>query len=666
MKFRKILAALLMMIIVATLAGCNYISRPYGAANNGQDISDKLSSLLIIPTFTYEDPPEEVQDNPIYVPSDQNDPEPEPEPEPEPDPDPVYTPFTSEYDANALLSKIDELVKTMKTARGVANSATGVSDELLANRSIKILVPDNFPIDEENAAVQALTSQYGCAVNVRRVGTGSAYTAACRRAALSGDKVDLMYVDNAIWGDIHSYTQPINSFVNFDLGDQMNTFSSVFSKKFNVPDALDETILHYYVAAGMGAPYLLVYNKANIKSATLQASTIEDPTEGTIALREIAVDDPVAMYNNRTWGIGAFTAMLQASTGGENVGLASQIDYLKGLDIWYGMENCGGFTLSSTTGKSTVNITEAVNKNIDAVQNWYWNTKGLDAKNFVGSLLNASAWADGSVYQKLFNRYSGTDSVRSFSFVACEPGELAAVSSAADSMGGEWDFVAYPYGETYENTYRALSAEDFTSKVTADQETAGDANFEKEIVTPVAGWVGGFAVMKSCQNPSVALRIAEEYTKIWKDTYENSYYQQMTEEQQARYKDMKENIGVSFVRGWAEKAADVNAVYPDASQYFYGFNSVGGTITSEDPDYYATERSNYLALTFFDNNALLVTQPMYHKNDIMGIYNPSVQTTWSAFMDGAPSSASETAKDTGSVIDILNTTLLPSTVLFNW
>ncbi len=661
MKFRKTLAAVLLIALMGTLAGCNYISRPKGAANNGEDISGKLSSLLTIPVYNYAAPTHKTED--VTVPGDETTETPtneEPTDETPVEETPVYTPFTSTFDPQALLSKIDALVKTMKAARGTANSATGVSDELLANRSVKILVPDTFPISEEDAAVQAISSQYGCAVNVKRMGTGAAYAAACRRAVLSGDKVDLMYVDNASWGDLHTYTQAINTFVNFSLGDKLGTFSSAYSKRFYVKDDLDDTLIHYYVAAGMGAPYLLAYNKGNIKNTTLAESATSDGT----TLRSVNVVDPVTMYNNRSWGIDAFTALLQSSTTGSNVGLASVIDQLSGLDIWYGMENVAGFSISSATGKATVNLTPANNATVDVVQNWYWNTKGSDAKNFVGSLVNASAWSNGTVYQKLFNRYSGADSVKSYSFVACELTNLKAISEAAESMGANWDFVAYPYGQTYENMYRTMTETDFNAKVEADKQLM--AGEEKGIVTPAAGWVGGFAVMKTCQNPSVALRVAEEYTKVWKAEFETPYYNLMTTEQQARYNDMKSNIGVSFVRSWVEKAINTNVAYPDAAKYFYGYATTGGSITSEDPDYYTTDRSNYVALSFFDNNPALATQPIYHKNDALGFYSPQIQKSWSAYMDGSPSATSASAKDTGSVIDILNATLLPSNVLFNW
>jgi hypothetical protein len=132
---------------------------------------------------------------------------------------------------------------------------------------------------------------------------------------------------------------------------------------------------------------------------------------------------------------------------------------------------------------------------------------------------------------------------------------------------------------------------------------------------------------------------------------------------------MKNNIGVSFVRAWAEKSADVNAAYPGYAKYFYSFNYAGGTNVSGsnmkyDPDEFSTDRSYYLGLVHFDNNAELVVAPMYHKNKVNTIYNPDIQTSWSGFMDGQPSGVIETGKDTGSIARILNATLMPGTVLF--
>ncbi len=664
MNLKRISAVLMIIAVVLSLAGCNYIGRPSGAANNSEDISSMLKNLLIIPSFNYQPAPEGDPEyeyvGPDLVPMPEDT-------EPEPDPDPVYTPFTSTFDSVTLLSKIDELVQAAKEVNGPANSATGVSDELLNGRVVKIMVPDNFPIEEENEAVQALAEQYGCSVNVRRAGTGSTYVANCRKAALSGDKVDLMYVDNSIWGDVHSFTQPIQNFINMELGDEVDTYTSAYSKKFFVQDALDASVINYYVAAGMGAPYLLIYNKDNLKAATLAEETVLNAEGAKTTLREINVTDPAEMYTNGTWGINAFTAMLQASTAGSNVGIASEIDRLDGLDIWYGMEDFAGFLINSTTGVANLVAQEeltSVNRSVDVVQDWYWNLKGEDQKNYLGSFAPADDYSDEIVFEKLFNSYNGNDSIQSFSFVGSDLQDLAAIDKMAEATGNEWEYVAYPYGETYEDTYRAMTEEEFNAAMAAEGEDA------EKLATPVAGWVGGFAVMKTCQNPSVALRIGEEYVKIWKAEYETPYLELMNEEQLARYKDMKSNTGVSFVRAWTEKAADVNEAYPGYSKYFYSFNYAGGTNVSGntmqylDPDAYSTDRSYYLGLIHFDNNAELVVAPMYHKNQVNTIYNPDIQTSWSGFMDGQPSSAVETGKDTGSIARILNATLMPGTVLF--
>ena len=661
MKLRRILAVLMIAVTVVGLAGCNYIARPYGAANNGEDISSVLKNLLIIPKYEYEAPPEaEIEYD--YTGE-------ELIPLPDPEPDPILTPFTSTYDPEEHLTKIDELIKAVKAANGPANSATGVSDELLSGRTVKILVPDDFPIEEENEAVKAMVEQYGCAVIVRRVGTGSTYVANCRKAVLSGDNVDLMYVDNSIWGDVHPFTQPIQNFVDLELGDKMNTYSSSYSEKFNVPDALDSSVINYYVAAGMGSPYLLVYNKDNIKAATLEANTIvlEEGTddEEKVDLREVKVTDPVEMYKNGTWGVNAFTAMLKASTKGTNVGLASEIDRLDGLDIWYGMEDSAGFVINSTTGKAVLAEEEItpVNKGINVIQNWYWSDKGTDGKNYIASFQKSKEYADDTVFEKLFNNYTGADAVKSFSFVGCDLQDLGAVDHWAEATGSSYDFVAYPYGETYENTYRAMSEEEFTAAFTSEEE---------ELATPVAGWAGGFAVMKTCQNPSVALRVGEEYVKIWKAENETPYTDLMTDEQLARYNDMKSNVGISFVRAWAEKAADINEAYPGYAEYMHSYpwnyegGSVsGGTMHTQSPDAFSTNRAYYTALTLFEGDASLVTAPMYHKNDGTAVYNPKVQTTWGGFMNGQVSAVVDTGKDSGSMTRILNESLAPSLVLFS-
>ncbi|MBQ3084731.1 MAG: hypothetical protein IJC46_04690 [Clostridia bacterium] len=671
MNFKRILAVVLVMVMLVALAGCNFVNRPKGAVNNGLDISGKLADLLKENTYKYEGIPEDMVDKEYYDPSldnTQDDEGDNGDDEPEPEPDPVYTPFTSTYDAVALLTKINSLMTANQEANGIANSATGVSDELLNGRTVKIMVPDDFPIEDENAAVEAMVAQYGCSVNVRRCGTGSAYTAACRKAVLSGDSVDLMYVDNSVWGDVHAYTQPINSFVNFELGDELGTFSTALSHKFYVQDALDESTINYYVAAGIGAPYLLAYNTDSIEAATLAASK-ETVNNEVVEYREIAVTDPIAMYNNGTWGIKAFNEMLKASTKGTNVGIASEIDALEGLDIWYGMSDTAGFLIDSTTGKANINLPTTVNDGVNMVQDWYWNTKGVDSKNFVGAFVDAADYEDGTVYEKLFNYYSGSDTVKSYSFVGCEPSDIVTIKDYAKLTGGSWDFVGYPYAQTQEDAYRAMDEATFNDTLTADKEGAEDPAYVKQIKTPVAGWVGGFAVMKTCQNPSVALRVAEEYTKIWQNENEDAWIAEMTAEQQERYLDMKENIGVSFIRGWAEKAADVNAAYPNFSAYIYSANNGNaglGGITTPNPNNYTNERSNYISLILFNDRADLVVAPMYHKNAIDSVYNPSIQTTWSGWVDGAPSTSIEGVVESGSIVSILNTCLLPATILFNF
>ncbi len=674
MKARKVLAAVLIIVMMLTVAGCNYVSRPSGAANHGEDISGKLSNLLdkvnVIPGDDNKEPEDnKPEDN---KPNDNKPGDDEPgDNEPGPEPDPVLTPFTSTFDPEKLLSKIEDLVAKVKAHHGVANSATGVSDELLSGRTVKILVPDDFPISDENAAVKALSEKYNCSIIVKRVGTGSAYTAACRRAAMSGDKADLMYVDNSIWGDVHAYTQAIESYINLDLGDKLNTFESAFTEKFFVNDSFDTTMKHLYVAAGMGAPYLLAYNKAAVKTAELAPSTAVVEEEN-VTLRAIQVTDPVEMYNNRTWGIGAFNAMLKASTSGTNVGLASKIDALEGLDIWYGMEDASGLNIDATTTIVKYEMKAGVNEGIDLVHDWYWSTAGADGKNFVGDLVDASAWdaKTGNVYKKLFDGYTGTDAVKSYSFLACEINDLAAVKEAATNANTAWDFVAYPYGQTYENAYRAMGEVDFADKVTADAEgDPNDPTFEKQIHTPVAGWAGGFAVLRNCENPAVALRIGEEYVKIWKNENEAVALELMSEDQLARYEDMKENIGISFVRGWAEKAADLNEVYPNITTYFSDVSDVSYTNMESmgfDPEAYINNRAKLIAMDRFAGDPNLLVAPMYHKNVANHLYNPILQEDWSDWVEGTPSDVSENAQDTVCILEILSGSLLPSTVLFNW
>ena len=117
MNLKRISAILMIIAVVLSFAGCNYIGRPSGAANNSEDISSMLRNLLIIPSFNYEEAPDGEPEyeyvGPELVPMPE---EPDDEPS-DSQPDPVYTPFTSTYDSTALLSKIDELVQAAKAVR---------------------------------------------------------------------------------------------------------------------------------------------------------------------------------------------------------------------------------------------------------------------------------------------------------------------------------------------------------------------------------------------------------------------------------------------------------------------------------------------------------------------------------------------------------------------
>ncbi len=679
MKLRKILAAVMIVIMVVTLAGCNYVDRPNGAGNHTSDLSSKLAGLLEKTDYEYEKPPvkepedenkDDQPDEPIDEPDDPID---QPD-EPIVEPDPILTPFTSTYDPTTLLEKIDSLIAKVQAHHGVATSATGVSDKLLSGRTVKILVPDDFPIADEDEAVKALSAQYNCSIIVKRMGLGAEYTANCRRAALLGEKADLMYVDNSNWGDVHQFTQALENYIDLNLGDELNTFTSSYTEKFYVPDAFDNTLHHLYVAAGMGAPYVLAYNKESIKPATLAESSYVNEDGETVTLRAINVTDPVEMYNNRTWGVKALTALLQASTTTTNVGIASELGALEGLDIWYGMEDAAGMVIDATSTKATFGMDAGVNLGIDVIQDWYWNTTDATGTNYVGDFVDPAEWdaEAGTVFSKLFNAYEGSDPTKSYSFVACEVSDLVNVIAAADKAGAQWDFVAYPYGETHEKNYRSLSEIEFADMVTADEEgDPNDPTFVKQVHTPVAGWVGGFAVLKNCENPGVALRIGEEYTKIWKKAYEAPALSQMNETQLERYEDMKENIGVSFVRGWVEKAANVYTAYPDITRYFHDnqMNDVSyATLIANgfDPEAYIKDRGCVIALERFTGKADMVVAPMYYKDAENGLYSPLLQEKWSDWAEGTPSDVSEVAQDTVSIMRILNASLLPSTILFNW
>lgn len=643
MKLKNILAGVLLFVMILALAGCNYIERPMGAKNNSQDTSSKLASLLIrtevTPPVTDDDDGDytaPIDTTPDTTPDTEPDTEPDTAPDTEPDTEPqteyVDTPFDISVD---VLKKIDEILDKIDDQRTEATNATGMNDELMAGRSISIFMPYDV-VENQQDVITSIGKQLNCSPSYQIKGTGYNYIMAVKNSALSGKSADLMFVDQSIWGNIQQYAQPINSLVNFDLGDKFNTFKSSFSKKFIVSDSNIENA-KYFVASGIGAPYLLAYNKANLNTSGLSLAANEE--EG---LKKVDIKDPVEMYNNKTWGISSFIEILKASTVGGNVGLASFLDDDTNLDIWMGMDNKASIGITTTELRASTSVSVlgdealsgSVNNHMDLLQSIYWSQLGADQSNYI------AAWVDKNdkqlALEKMFNQYTGGDTISSFTFVACEVTDYPTLKSMAGNA--DWDFVAYPYGLNTENIYRSSEPDD---------EGLYYDDSGMVLSTYAAGWASGFAVFKKSANASPALRFAEVFTQKWIEQYEKPLTDQMTKEQQTRYQSMKDNIGITFYRSVVETA---KFAYPYYQQEANRLNN--------------EERSNFSGIEVYSSNNSVLTQPMYRKNEAVGNYTPMLHTTWSEYFLGKTDPDDPDVTLSGGICDILANIYLPSGMLF--
>ena len=262
MRRKSALAVILMIVMVVALTGCNYVSRPIGAGNNASDNSSLLAALLQQPTKTIitentvvlTDPV--VKEEPEEPTEEPEEPTEEPE-EPTEEPEEVIEITTPFQTTNDVFEKIEALLQ--KTADSIvdATSATGVSDELMKGRTVYVYTPYDISGQDE-AMMQSVANSLNMTVVVNNLNTtGASYSAQMRKIALSGTKADLMFVDQNTWGDIQYYTQNINSYVNFELGDELGTFYSSMSHNYSLSDSYfdsDKSVEKFYVAAGIGAP----------------------------------------------------------------------------------------------------------------------------------------------------------------------------------------------------------------------------------------------------------------------------------------------------------------------------------------------------------------------------------------------------------------------------
>lgn len=657
-KLKNIMAALLICIMVFALAGCNYMNRPDGAKNNSTDNNNRLAKLLekdkevIVPGNNDDD------DNNDYEPDPEPEPEPEPEPDPEPDPDdnkgnvtdtnkpneddnkpddpePEFskTPFDAPGD---VISKINAILGSMSDVVVDATSSTGVKDELMTSRTVNVALPYRL-FDAQDNAVEAVAGKLNMNIDMSVV--SGEYVAAMKRSVLTGEKVDLMYVDQESWGYTQHFTQDITKFINFEIADKLGTFSSSLSNKFQILNANAGN--KFMVASGIASPYLLAYNPSNISVPDMVL-----PGDEETNLKEVKISDPITMFNEGTWGVSAFTEILKESTSNGRVGLASVLDDNRNLDIWMGMENNASIAielnslLAQTDAPMVGNETlDFVGDNMDLMQTWYWSAIGNDNSNYIASWTKDSDWSN--TVAKLLGTYNGADSISSYSFMSVDLNQYVQIRDQAKLANVNLDFTAVPYGYGTEQIMRSSSP---------DEEGKIFDGSGIEVKPWSAGWIGGFSVLKNCENPSVALRVAEEITTAWKTSYEAPILATMTEEQQARYNKMKENIGISFYRSVVKNAESAYKVY-------------GGDIASRLP---SESRNSYTSLQMFSDAVGSLTQPMYRKNTSLGSYDANTFKKWSDFYFGLEdeNGGENAAKLTRSILPVLSAAYIPPTMLF--
>ena len=600
MKRKSVAAIALLLVMVLVLAGCNYVSRPIGAANHAMDTSNKLSELLKQPTKTV------VQQTVHNITEIEKAPaETEPEPEPEPEKEPITSPFQVTTD---VFSKIEELLQQVSDKMVDSTSATGVSDELMKGRTVYVYTPYDIS-GKDDAMMKSVANKLNMTVVVNNLNkTGAAYSAQMKKIVLSDTKADLMFVDQNIWGDIQYYAQPISSFVNFELGDKLGSFYGAMSENYSISDAYyksEQSICDYYVAAGIGAPYLLAYNKGNLVSKGTLAEETDPDTMLTYA--EVALDDPVKMYNNKTWGLKAMQQMLINSTVDKTVGLATVKDTVSSVNWWFGCDNVPGFKLNIYSKAALASAQDEYYSpagmsrfTLDTIQELYWTNTGANKKN-------VAEFIDGAdkekAITKLFNTYIGTDAASQYAMLGIEAKDLPSVFAQAGDA--DWDFVGYPYGTATENQVRSLTPDDNGNYMVG-------TNGEDILTMHSAGWASGFAVLERCANPAIALRFAEDYTVAWQKDYESSFADLLSKDQAARYKDMKKNMGVTFYTSMMSHSSEMSDANPGAA------SKVSSDALSASAEFGATPE--------------LFTQAIFDKNTAIGSYDPTSAFKWSDYI----------------------------------
>lgn len=597
MRRKSVIAIVLLITMVFVLAGCNYVSRPVGAGNNSSDNSSILSNLLKQPTKTIYEETEVIYKDPVIEDTEDEG----------GDDAPVEEPITSPFQTTTdVFEKIEALLQQIADKKVDTGSATGVSDELMRGRTVYLYTPYDIS-SQDDTMIKSVANKLNMTVVVNNLNqTGAMYSAQIRKIVKSDAKADIMFVDQNIWGDIQYYCQPIDSFVNFEIGDKIGSFYGSMSANYSIADSFFpslQTLSNAYVAAGIGAPYLLAYNKSNLVTTGKLAGGF-DPHKME-NYKEVVLADPVKMYNDGTWGLKAMKQMLIDSTINKCVGLGSLKDITSSVNWWFGCDNVPAFSLNiykqSALASSTDDYFSVAGHSrftLNTIQDMYWNTTGANG-------LTVAQFVDtknqDKLLSKLFNNYIGTDSVNSYAMVGIEAHQFKDVVAAAGDA--KWDVVGYPYGTIAEDIIRSSEPGENGQYMYNDDQDV--------LKTHSAGWASGFAVLDRCANPAIALRFAEAYTLAWQENYESSFKDLMTDAQWDRYIEMKKNMGVTFYTSMISHSVEMSDAYPG-----------NASMISSD----ALSASSEFATT-----PELFTQLIFNKDVAIGSYNPSFTPKWSDY-----------------------------------
>lgn len=511
----------------------------------------------------------------------------------------------SPFNAETLFNRVKSAIVKAQTKETIS-SAINIKDEQMENKSITYYVPGYGNFALEDTVVAGLADKFNMTVVTKHVRNGINYNLDVRNAVNAGKAVDLFSVKPEDWGTLHTYAQDITDLVDFDLmakqdaemqldenapsevpenkyrskllRSYMNAFrirgESSFKHNMNNASAIEYVNRReakddrYYAVAGVGAPYILAYNKAMIReynaAQTDENQKLPDPAElywrnnlyEITATTEQSPTEPVVIesgeYPYVDWDqrVGATKAnanwTFKTESAGE--GVFAFKDIIEALtDV---SKNQFGLAWPDNGIYKSVTSGSIAEPPIDIYPYFGSPYSFLDVYRDGGANKGMAAYfelkypADQSAAPIQFiteeNRKANiakfttaqVDNIKSpnaaaikaspdaknakYAFWHADASELPAI--AANNNKDDWDFVPYP------------SLLDGNGS-----EFSKDLNYKTS-----PGWVVGFAVGKNSSKAAISLRFAEELSSVWNNLYEEPIRKSLTNKQWKRYQQMKQ------------------------------------------------------------------------------------------------------------------------------